>query len=440
MADIRLGDIVVGTRVMQYDLGKIVEDGQMQHTAIPKIPQQLLGTAVSSLRARHEREGSRILSILREKFEGHAEYDRPSSPDYLFFSTYTHVSQTPACDECDHSKLVPRSRPKTDDPRIHYGAIASGNQIMRSGTQRDNIARRLEVICFEMEASGIMDILPCLPIRGVSDYSDSHKNKEWQRYAAATAAAYARELLEVLPVAEAHSTDQHSSHDHQYSQDRHFIVPFGRNKGFVGRESILLQLLEMIPPSADPDDCQRIAIEGLGGVGKTQIALEAVFRVRDEYPDCSTFWVPALDATSFENAYRGIGRQLKVNGIDEDKADVRSLVKTALSESACSWLLIIDNADDVELLFGNTKPTSLTKYLPFNRNGSIVFTTRNHEVAVGLDISTPNVFTIGEMSRDESIKMLQQNIKDSEVPDVENANGLLDFLLENPGIPLPFRV
>lgn len=71
---------------------------------------------------------------------------------------------------------------------------------MRDGITRDNVARQLEVICFEMETAGLMDILPCLPIRGICDYSDSHKSKEWQRYAAATAAAYARELLEELPV------------------------------------------------------------------------------------------------------------------------------------------------------------------------------------------------------------------------------------------------
>ncbi|POR32105.1 Ankyrin repeat domain-containing protein 50 [Tolypocladium paradoxum] len=211
-ADVHLGDIVVGTRVMQYDLGKIVGDGEIQRTAIPKIPHPLLGTAVSSLRAKHERDSSRIPSILREKFEGHSEYGRPSSQDRLFSSTYDHVSSTSGCDECDHSKLVPRSRRRTDDPLIHYGAIASGNQVMRSATQRDNIARQLDVICFEMEAAGLMDILPCLPIRGICDYSDSHKNKEWQRYAAAAAAAYARELLAVLPVPAIEMTE-HIGHD-----------------------------------------------------------------------------------------------------------------------------------------------------------------------------------------------------------------------------------
>jgi nucleoside phosphorylase len=71
---------------------------------------------------------------------------------------------------------------------------------MRHGVTRDNVARELDVICFEMEAAGLMDILPCLLICGICDYSDSHKNKEWQRYAAATAAAYARELIEEIPI------------------------------------------------------------------------------------------------------------------------------------------------------------------------------------------------------------------------------------------------
>lgn len=71
---------------------------------------------------------------------------------------------------------------------------------MKHGITRDNVARELDIICFEMEAAGTMDIIPCLPVRGICDYSDSHKNEEWQRYAAATAAAYARELIEELPV------------------------------------------------------------------------------------------------------------------------------------------------------------------------------------------------------------------------------------------------
>ncbi|KAJ4165851.1 hypothetical protein LMH87_007463 [Akanthomyces muscarius] len=215
-------------------------------------------------------------------------------------------------------------------------------------------------------------------------------------------------------------------------QQCHFMVPFGRNKEFVGRDSIFERLLATIAPSADQDDCQRVALEGLGGVGKTQIALEAVFRLRNDHPDCSVFWVPALDAASFESAYRDIGRQLRIKGIEKDDADVGSLVKTALSESAFSWLLIIDNVDDAQLFFGDSNATPLGDYLPFSRNGSIVVTTRNHQVVTELDISTSNTFLVGEMSRDESIKMLRQSIKETRPSDGKDASELLDFLADLP--------
>ncbi|KAI1085916.1 hypothetical protein F5B19DRAFT_254622 [Rostrohypoxylon terebratum] len=115
------------------------------------------------------------------------------------------------------------------------------------------------------------------------------------------------------------------------------MVPFGRNESFVGRETILQQLLSRIPPDANQDNCQRTALEGLGGIGKTQIALEVAHRVRDQHPDCSVFWVPAVDATNFENAYRQIGEALGILGLSDGNADVKTLVKAALSrESAGS--------------------------------------------------------------------------------------------------------
>ncbi|CAG8136981.1 unnamed protein product [Penicillium salamii] len=205
-ADVRLGDIVVGTRVMQYDLGKVLEDGQLQRTAVPRILNHSLGTLVSAVRAQHELSPSRVLSILEQRLRKQPAYARPDLPDQLFGAAYYHdSSRGSSCDKCDPSRLVSRGRRASDDVAIHYGAIASGNQVMRDGITRDNVARQLDIMCFEMEAAGLIDILPCLVIRGICDYSDSHKNKEWQRYAAATAAAYAREFLEMLPVTQSHT-------------------------------------------------------------------------------------------------------------------------------------------------------------------------------------------------------------------------------------------
>lgn len=197
-ADLRLGDIVVGVRVMQYDMGKTMSNGIVLRTATPRQISHSISTAVSTLRSKHEENGDRVPFILQERSTRLSGYGRPNESDRLFLATYQHVSQTD-CSGCDQSKLVPRSVRLSVNPMIHYGAIGSGNQVIKDSMTRDTLAHELDVICFEMETAGLIDVLPCLPIRGICDYSDSHKSKEWQRYAAATAAAYAREFLEQLP-------------------------------------------------------------------------------------------------------------------------------------------------------------------------------------------------------------------------------------------------
>ncbi|KAF4989083.1 hypothetical protein FGRMN_9369 [Fusarium graminum] len=195
-ADIRLGDIVVGVRVMQYDLGKTLS-GSFQRIGVPKFPDSSIRTVISNIRSRHELNGSRVPLILGDKMSKYPSYCLPSEPDRLFKPSYNHDPSVPACDGCDQSKLEARKVRLSTNPAIHYGGVASANMVMKDSTTRDEIARELDVICFEMEAAGLMDILPCLPVRGICDYSDSHKTKEFQRYAAATAAAYTYEFLEV---------------------------------------------------------------------------------------------------------------------------------------------------------------------------------------------------------------------------------------------------
>jgi nucleoside phosphorylase len=197
--DIRLGDIAVGTRVMQYDLGKTLSGGEIQPTAIPKSPDQSLCTAVTNLRVNHELYPTRVMAIIQERMQRYIDYHRPSAPDHLFQASYQHDSRMPNCQGCNQSRLEEREARTSCEPKIHYGAIASSNQVMKDAVTRDCLAQELDIICFEMEAAELMDILPCLPIRGICDYSDSHKAKDWQKYAAAVAAAYARELLEALP-------------------------------------------------------------------------------------------------------------------------------------------------------------------------------------------------------------------------------------------------
>jgi nucleoside phosphorylase len=215
-ADIRLGDIVVSQPtdtsggVIQYDLGKALSGGQFKRTGMLNRPSKVLLTALATLQAHHLTEDSQIVgfvSNLQAKMAPHkaTKFMRPTQEDCLFQAEYDHVASD-TCMNCDRSKLLPRSPREHQEPVIHYGLIGSANQVMKDGRRRDQLARDLGIYCVEMEAAGLMNDFPCLVIRGICDYADSHKNKDWQGYAAAVAAAYAKELLSVVAIDQINST------------------------------------------------------------------------------------------------------------------------------------------------------------------------------------------------------------------------------------------
>jgi nucleoside phosphorylase len=204
-ADIRLGDVVVSqpTRthsgVVQWDFGKTGKGGEFQRTGLLEKPPPVLLHALQKLKTFDSMDGVNLeepLSlIVRNKPRMGEDYRyQGTESDQLFEATYDHEGDE-TCDECDPKLIVQRPARNDSIPRIYYGTIASGNEVMNHGTTRDRIAKEEGVICFEKEAAGLMDNFRCLMIRGICDYTDSHKNKKWQPYAAATAAAFARALL-----------------------------------------------------------------------------------------------------------------------------------------------------------------------------------------------------------------------------------------------------
>lgn len=214
--DIRLGDVVVSRPgggkggVFQYDFGKTIQDLSFQETGFLNEPPGLLRAAVATLRGLYEMNGHHLVEDVEErlkKIKKQKKYARPASEsDKLYRSNVVHPPNSP--DNCDivcgndATYLISRHErdEEDDDPAIHYGLIASGNQLIKDAYVRDKLAEQKDVLCFEMEAAGLMNHFPCLVIRGICDYSDSHKNKEWQGFAAMMAAAYARELiLQVSP-------------------------------------------------------------------------------------------------------------------------------------------------------------------------------------------------------------------------------------------------
>jgi tetratricopeptide (TPR) repeat protein len=146
-------------------------------------------------------------------------------------------------------------------------------------------------------------------------------------------------------------------------------------------------------------------------------------------PSCSVFWVPAIDIASFEQAYHEIGVKLGVPGIDDDKANIKLLVQRGLSEMTSSWLMIIDNADDINMLYAET--SRLVDYLPFNHNSSILLTTRNFEIATRF--SETDVITIEEMSENEAQDLLERSLgTEVQVDERDNMRRLLQLLTNLP--------
>ena len=206
-ADIRLGDVVVSdptyhiSGVVQYDRGRTNEGEQWpERTGTLNKPPLSLLTAVSSLKARHDLEENPLEPHLTDMIRQHPGLAQKytyqgENKDILFDAGYKHEGGPTDCDGCDSSRRVPRPSRQSNHPCIHYGTIASGNQVVKDSVTRDYWRDTAKVLCFEMEAAGLMDSYPCLVIRGICDYADSHKNMNWQPYAAATAAAYAKDLL-----------------------------------------------------------------------------------------------------------------------------------------------------------------------------------------------------------------------------------------------------
>ncbi|PWI64608.1 hypothetical protein PCL_09502 [Purpureocillium lilacinum] len=247
--NVRLGDVVVSSPgngfpgVVQWDFGKAEDEGKLVQTGALNNPPTALLTAVSKLRTKHDLTGARIPEYLYDlatnyprlalRYAKPAGIRKPVSHNsqrgwftwhgilsalldaFLAFVWYSSgvwaltAGNGRSNNESTLRAAVEGSQRQSDDIPIHYGPIASGNRVIKDAKLRDRINNRFggHVLCVEMEAAGLMDNFPCLVIRGVCDYADSAKNKEWQEYAAAVAAAYAKEIISMVPLDEVQQMD-----------------------------------------------------------------------------------------------------------------------------------------------------------------------------------------------------------------------------------------
>jgi nucleoside phosphorylase len=214
---IRLGDIVIGypdrkhNGVVQLDPDRVNPtstnpDGLELKNTLNR-PRDLFLNVVKALQSKHQGlsndEEPGFVTFLNKAIEARprmrARYPG-ADEDRLFEPTYEHPGAEVTCESCNHESIVPRSSRPNTEPEIHTGLIASVTSVRRDSLTRDKLRQKFNILCFEMEAAGVMNNFPCLVIRGISDYSDSHKNDIWQPYAALAAAAYAKEWLLTFPV------------------------------------------------------------------------------------------------------------------------------------------------------------------------------------------------------------------------------------------------
>ncbi|KAL4766729.1 hypothetical protein BDW60DRAFT_27146 [Aspergillus nidulans var. acristatus] len=445
-----LGDVIVSDTVIEYDYGQQYPGGFQRKTGVKDTlgrPDREIRTLLNGLsadKARRELE-SQILDHLRMIQKAGKKWHHPQTDDVLFKDSYLHKhykqahsnrcccleSELPdqicedalkeSCDDlgCDKNQVIRCRKPLAlIDISVHIGAVASADTVMKSGQHRDVIARSERVIGFEMEGAGVWDNVPCIIIKGVCDYADSHKSKSWQDYAAATGASAAKAFLAYWMV----------SKTEEPCKRHHVMLPFSRNPRFVGRQEEIHKLEELI---SLPNGPRKLAITGLGGVGKTQVALELAYRMRDREAECSIFWIPCTSYAAVEQAYMTIAQMAGIP--DAKPAEVKELIKAYLGQRDENWLLIFDNADDMAMWTkGTSTAPPLKDFLPFNDQGHILFTTRDRKLAVNL--ASSDVIQVPDFDKHTGLEYLEKSLIQKDL--LKDTKGATDLLQQLAFLPL----
>ncbi|PWW80876.1 TPR-like protein, partial [Tuber magnatum] len=179
------------------------------------------------------------------------------------------------------------------------------------------------------------------------------------------------------------------------------MVPYCRNSTFTGRESVIESIKEVCKSGAH----NRVALHGLGGCGKTQIALEYVYRCSSE-EHCDVFWVQGSGILKFAAGFRAIAQHVRIPlvSVEEDEEGFLRRVRTWLEgPDSSDWILVIDNAGNDADFIGNTSP--IAKFVPQGRKGTVIFTTRSKQVAIRQGCKIINV---GKMKLEEALELFSK--------------------------------
>ncbi|KAK0622757.1 P-loop containing nucleoside triphosphate hydrolase protein [Immersiella caudata] len=234
-----------------------------------------------------------------------------------------------------------------------------------------------------------------------------------------------RSLAGIAPPKEVHGGELHVDTNGMISP-RCYHIPLPRNKRFVGRNSTLVTLRQTLFMQKK---CQTAAVVGLGGVGKTQLALQLAYWAKEHQPKFSIFWAPALSDATFDQAYTEIAKKLPIQEVDRSKSPKESVRQYLSSEAAGPWLLVVDNADDMGLLFGSSpeRRGGIIQYIPASENGLVLLTTRSREVACAF--AGNDVVYLHSMDQPEAASLFETSlVEKSLLRDEAGCRALLEEL------------
>lgn len=218
---------------------------------------------------------------------------------------------------------------------------------------------------------------------------------------------------------------------------KYFEVSIHPTGTFLGRNDVLRQIEAHFKDEAFSEQQKRVAVYGLGGSGKTQLAVSFAFNHKNDYK--SVFFINATSTDSLTRDFTRMHQILGLSAIDNDEDKVECVKRWFSRPKNASWLLIFDNADDLE-------EVDLSTYFPATNFGNILITTRDSRVenpdlttcALHLDMLSPeDAFTL--LLKRAAIKTSLSTDEEKSATQLVNELGFLPLAIDQAGAYIQTR-